>query len=78
MPDDKPNAARRAAKRQTHDPNHRPPPLGEQLSLMKADFEFLASAVSNALWGDDRYRDMRRNEFLIAVRRELGQVNNKG
>jgi hypothetical protein len=65
-------------KRRARDQSERQPPLGEQLSLMKADFEFLASAVSNALWGDDRYRDMRRNEFLIAVRRELGQVNNKG
>lgn len=39
--------------------------------ILRADWEFLASAVSNAIWGDDRYRDMRRKEFLIAVRREL-------
>jgi hypothetical protein len=43
----------------------------DDYSLLRADWEFLASACSNALWGDDRYRDMRRGAFLNAVRNKL-------
>ena len=45
-------------------------------SLLHAEWEFLANAVSHAIWGDDRYRDMRRSDFLTAVRRKLGPVAN--
>ena len=47
----------------------------EDYSLLRADWEFLASACSNSLFGDDRYRDMRRKDFLSAVRRELRPVS---
>jgi hypothetical protein len=56
----------------------------EDYSLLRADWEFLASACSNALFGDDRYRDMRRGDFLNAVRQQLrpvsvtDPVNNEG
>jgi hypothetical protein len=43
----------------------------DEYSMLRAEWEFLASACSNAIWGDDRYRDMRRSDFLKAVRREL-------
>jgi hypothetical protein len=43
----------------------------DDYSLLRAEWEFLASACSNALWGDDRYRDMRRKDFLIAISKEL-------
>lgn len=45
--------------------------------LLRAEYAFLASACSNALWGDDRYRDMPRKEFLATVRRRLKPLLDK-